>query len=361
MVESIKPAKQGAAAPKYVALIDGIGALLEDTRRNAARRVNSILTSTYWEIGRRIVEFEQSGRARAEYGEKLLERMSRDLTSRHGRGFDISNIKHIRKFYIVYQKGDATRRQFDRGVRYTPEFPLSWTHYRLLLKVDDENKRVFYEHECLRGNWSSRHLDRQMNSLLYERTRLSRRKKRVLERARSESDELSPEDEIKDPYLLDFLDLGDNHSESELEEALIRRIEDFLLELGVGFAFVARQKTIFVGDQRFKVDLLLYHIGLHCLVVLDLKVGPFSHADAGQMNFYLNYFRDHQLNGDDNPPVGIILCADKDDAVVRYALGGLHNKIFASGYRLRLPEESLLRSELKKEKERFLERKARRG
>jgi predicted nuclease of restriction endonuclease-like (RecB) superfamily len=351
MVEPIKPAKHGAAAPKYDALIHGIGVLLEDARRNAARRVNSILTSTYWEIGRRIIEFEQSGSKRAGYGKNLLRNISRDLTSRYGRGFDESNVRHMRKFYILYQKWDAAR----------PEFPLTWTHYRLLLSIESDNQREFYETECEHAGWSSRQLDRQMNSLLYERTRLSRRKELVLERARSESSELSPEDEIKDPYLLDFLDLSDDHSESELEEALIRRLEDFLLELGVGFAFVARQKTIFVGDQRFKVDLLLYHIGLQCLVVLDLKVGPFSHADAGQMNFYLNYFRDHQLNGDDNPPVGIILCADKDDAVVRYALGGLQNKIFASRYRLRLPEESVLRSELKKEKERFLERKARDG
>jgi hypothetical protein len=172
---------------------------------------------------------------------------------------------------------------------------------------------------------------------------------------------VTPEDDIKDPYILDFLGLKDVYSESELEEALIRHLEDFLLELGAGFSFVGRQKTIHIGNQRFRVDLVLYHMGLHCLVLIDLKVGAFSHADAGQMNLYLNYFRDKMATPTDNPPVGIIMCTDKDDAVVKYALGGIQNRIFASRYRLELPDEDVLRMEIMREKDRFLERLARHG
>lgn len=203
-----------------------------------------------------------------------------------------------------------------------------------------------------------RQLKRQMQSMLFERMALARNKRAVLGRAQKGRFISSAEDEIKDPYILDFLNLKDDYSESELEDALIRHLEEFLLELGVGFSFVARQKTLVIGDERYKVDLVLYHMGLHCLVLIDLKTGKFSHTDAGQMNFYLNFFKDSHANPGDNPPVGIILCADKDDTVVKYALGGMRNRIFASRYRLKLPPESVLRDELVKGKARFMERLA---
>jgi len=197
--------------------------------------------------------------------------------------------------------------------------------------------------------------------MLYERSRLSKDRVSILARANKENAPIAPADEIKDPYILDFLNLRDDYSESELEDDLIRHLEDFLLELGAGFSFVGRQKTIRIGNQRFKVDLVLYHMGLRCFVLVDLKVGAFSHADAGQMNFYLNYFRDKLANPKDNPPVGIIMCTDKDEAIVKYALGGIQNRIFASTYRLELPDEDVLRMEMICEKERFLERRVRLG
>ena len=345
----------------YAKLVDGIGSLLEDARRFAARQVNMILVDTYWHIGQRIVQFEQSGKERAGYGDLLIKNLSRDLTARYGRGFDESNIRHMRKFYILYRKRDTACPESKKDGSGSNTHPLSWSHYRVLIALDEDERRAFYEMQCSRGGWSVRQLSRQIDSLLYERLRLARSRSTLLGMADRENLPVSFENELKDPYVLYFLDIKDDHSESELEDALIRHIEDFLLELGAGFAFVARQKTILVGNQRFKVDLVLYHMGLHCFVLIDLKVGAFSHADAGQMNFYINYFRDHLMNPEDNAPVGIVLCADKDDAVVKYALGGMQNRIFASKYRLGLPDEKVLKTEIILEKERFLERRARLG
>ena len=342
----------------YGRLVDDIGALLQDARRVAARRVNTVMVETYWRIGRRIVEYEQAGKKRAVYGEMLIFNLSRDLSARYGRGFDVTNIRHMRKFYILHQKRDASRPESRRRDAEPPKLNLAWTHYRMLMGIKDGEKRRFYETQCERAGWSVRQLARQIDVLLYERLRLARSRGVLLARADGQNAPVRPEDEIKDPLVLDFLDIPDDHSESELEDALIRHLQDFLLELGAGFAFVGRQKTIFVGNQRFKVDLVFYHMGLRCLVLIDLKVGAFTHADAGQMNFYINYFRENMMNPDDNPPVGMILCADKDDAVVRYALGGMRNRIFASRYRLGLPDEEVLRNEILRERERFLGRRA---
>jgi predicted nuclease of restriction endonuclease-like (RecB) superfamily len=343
------------AESAYGHLVEDIGKILENARRQAARSINSTLTSAYWSIGRRIVLFEQSGKVKATYGEGLIERLSRDLAQRFGRGFDCHNVRMMRKFYI---QGKWATVSPESGGPVPPSYPLAWSHYRLLMALQDDANREFYERECIQGGWSVRQLKRQMQSMLFERMAMSRNKRAVLGRARNERMASSAEDEIKDPYILDFLDIKDDYSESELEDALIRHLEDFLLELGIGFAFVARQRTLIIGDERFKVDLVLYHMGLHCLVLIDLKTGKFSHADAGQMNFYLNYFKDKDANPGDNPPVGIILCADKNDTVVKYALGGMQNRIFASRYRLSLPPEAVLRDELLKEKGRFLERAA---
>lgn len=228
--------------------------------------------------------------------------------------------------------------------------PLSFSQYVRLLSVKDESAREFYETEALRNGWSVRQLDRQIATRFYERTALSRNKAAMLQRGKKKQpgDVITPEQAIKDPYILEFLGLKDEYSESDLEEGLIHRLEDFLMELGGDFAFVGRQKRLRIGDEWYRIDLLFFHRRLRCLVVIDLKVGKFTHADAGQMHLYLNYAREHWTHPDENPPVGLILCAEKDAAVAKYALEGLPNKVLASEYRLALPDEKLLVAEIKK-------------
>jgi predicted nuclease of restriction endonuclease-like (RecB) superfamily len=229
-------------------------------------------------------------------------------------------------------------------------FPLSWSHYVRLLSVKDVQAREFYETEALRGGWSVRQLDRQISTQFYERVLLSKNKAVMLKKGRKPKaeDMLTPEEEVKDPTILEFLNLKDEYSESDLEDALIHKLEDFLLELGYGFSFVARQKRLRIGNEWYRIDLLLYHRKLRCLVVIDLKVGKFTHADAGQMNLYLNYVAEQMTLPEENPPVGIILCAERDKAVVHYALGGLKNKVLASQYRLQLPDVKKLKAEVKR-------------
>lgn len=237
------------------------------------------------------------------------------------------------------------------------QFPLSWSHYCLLMRLDDHYQREFCESECIRGNWSVRQLDRQIQSMLYERTALSKCKMSVIAKAHEKPVTLKPEDEIKDPYVLEFLGLKDEYSESQLEEALIRHLEHFLLELGNGFAFVARQKRITFEGRHYRLDLLFYHRVLRCLVAIDLKLGEFTHADAGQMNLYVNYLKDKEKLHDENDPIGIILCSDKNKTVVEYSLGGTNNKVFASKYKLKLPDPKVLEREIEHERQRLLEMK----
>ncbi len=227
---------------------------------------------------------------------------------------------------------------------------MPWSHYSRLLSVSNPQAREFYEIETQRGGWSARQLDRQISTRFFERTALSRNKAAMLRRGGREQavDIITPEQAIKDPYILEFLGLKDEYSENDLEEALIRRLEDFLMELGRDFAFIGRQKRLRIGDEWYRIDLLFFHRRLRCLVVIDLKVGKFTHADAGQMHLYLNYAREHWTNPDENPPVGLILCAEKNAAVAKYALEGLPNKVLASEYRLALPDEKLLAAEIKK-------------
>ena len=230
----------------------------------------------------------------------------------------------------------------------TGAFPLSWSHYVRLLSVENSQARAFYEAEAIRGGWSVRQLDRQISTQFFERTARSKNPVVMLARgqeARPE-DAISPEDEVRDPYLLEFLNLKDEYSESELEEALVRHLEWFLLELGNGFTFVARQKRIRIGDEWYRMDLLLFHRRLKCLVVIDLKIGKFTHADAGQMNLYLNYAREHLMEPGENEPIGLILCSAKNDAVVHYAMGGIQAKVFSSNYLTVLPDEETLRKEI---------------
>ncbi len=350
----------------YAPLLKEIVALLKESRQQAVRSVNAILTATYWEIGQRIVEFEQGGKERATYGEELLKRLSVDLSSRFGRGFSRQNLQLMRQFYLVYPQKQKCQtesgtsladRTLETGSQIssiedlTTTFPLSWSHYVLLLKRSrSEKARTFYETEALRGGWSVRQLERQINTQFYERTALSKNKAEMLQKGTKPQpeDSISAEEALKDPYVLEFLGLKDEYSESDLEEALIRHLETFLLELGDDFAFVARQKRLRIGDEWYRVDLVFFHRGLRCLVLIDLKLGKFTHADAGQMHLYLNYALEQWTRTEENPPVGLILCAYKDKAVVKYALEGLPNKVLAAEYRMALPDEQVLAEELEK-------------
>ncbi len=344
----------GRAAAGYNAVLSDVVRLLEAARRTSARVVNTVMTTTYWGVGRRIVETEQAGRGRAKYGEALLERLSRDLTARFGRGFSVDNLEMMRLFYLTYPVAGqisetASRKSEQEQLR--AQFPLPWSHYvTLMRRARSPEARAFYEAEALRGGWSVRQLERQINSQFYERTALSRDKAAMLRKGGKAlpEDLVTPEEEIKDPYVLEFLGLKDEYSESDLEESLIMKLENFLLELGGDFTFVGRQRRLRVGEEWYRVDLLFFHRRLRCLIIIDLKLGKFTHADAGQMHLYLNYAREHWTLLGENPPVGLILCAQKDAAVAHYALEGLPNKVLAAEYRTVLPEERMLAEELKR-------------
>jgi len=339
-------------------LVADLSRLLEDARRVSARAVNTLMTATYWEFGHRIVEFEQGGAKRAAYGEALLERLANDLTARFGRGFSLRNLRNFRTFYIewpIRQTVSAESSQDTLG-----SFPLPWSHYVRLLAVKDASARAFYETEALRGGWSERQLDRQIATLFYERTALSRDKKAMLTKGAKPrpQDRVDADEEVKDPLVLEFLNLKDEYSESDLEEALLRHLEKFLLELGGNFAFVGRQRRLRIGEEWYRVDLLFFHRKLRALIVIDLKIGKLTHADAGQMHMYLNYAREHWMQEGENPPVGLILCSKPDDALAKYALEGLPNKVLAREYKLALPDENALAEELEKTRL-MIERKAR--
>ena len=359
--------------PGYDAVLADVVGLVEAARRGSARTVNALITATYWTIGRRIVEQEQHGQARADYGAALVERLSADLTSRFGRGFGRRNLFQMRAFYLAYREipqtasAQSTRLPAATKVQTAsalstamprpalPAFPLPWSHYVRLLGVRSPEAMRFYETEALRGGWTIRQLDRQIGTQFYERTALSRNKAAMLRRgeARKLGDAMTPEEEIKDPYVLEFLGLKDEYSESDLEAALIAKIESFLLELGGDFAFVGRQRRLRVGDTWYRIDLLFFHRGLRCLVIIDLKLDRFTHADAGQMHLYLNYARQHWMLEGENPPVGLVLCAEKDSAVARYALEGLPNKVLAAEYRTALPKERALVAEIERTIQQF--------
>lgn len=332
--------------------------LVQEARRLAARSVNSVMTAVYWEIGRRIVEHEQGGVERAGYGEGLLARLSDDLTKKFGRGFSVDRLETARLFYVAYppaaisatasrKLGDGNSATTSRRSTASPgdRFALSWSHYVLLLRrAPSPTAREFYEAEALRGGWTVRQLERQVASQFYERTALSKNKAAMLKKGAvaKPEDKTTAEEEIKDPFVLEFLGLKDEYSESDLEDALIAKLETFLLELGGDFAFVGRQRRLRIGSQWFRVDLVFFHRRLRCLVIVDLKLGHFTHADAGQMHLYLNYAREHWTVDGENPPVGLILCASKEEAVAKYALEGLSSKVLAAEYRTKLPKEKAI-------------------
>jgi predicted nuclease of restriction endonuclease-like (RecB) superfamily len=342
-------------------MLAAMSTLLASARTAAARAVNHLMTATYWQIGRHIVQFEQRGRGRANYGERLIPKLSEDLTARFGRGFSARNLEAMRLFYLAWpipqtvsaESGPVLRKasipqtlsaeladpKFADLVSY---FPLPWSHYVRLLTVADPDARAFYHAESLRGGWSVRQLDRQVSTLFYERTLRSRKRASMLRKAGDAGQPLLPEEALKDSFVLEFLGLKDEYSEGDLEESLVRPLESFLLELGGDFAFVGRQRRLRVGNEWYRVDRLFFHRRLRCLVVIDLKVGKFTHADAGQMHLYLNFAKKHWVQEGENPPVGLILCAERDATVARYALEGLPNKVLASEYRLLLPKEKEL-------------------
>lgn len=358
--------KPAALPAGYAGIHSGIVELLDAARWAAARSVNALMTASHWEIGRRIVEAEQKGRRRAGYGEQLMMRLSADLTARFGRGFGVNNLESMRRFFLAYpqpeisqtlsgklgneslvEKSQTVSRKFDLS-ELSQVFTLPWSAYVRLLSVKDDHARRFYEAEALRGGWSVRQLDRQISSQFYERTALSKDKAAMLVKGSvpKAEDVVTPNDAIKDPYVLEFLDLKDEYSESDLEAALIQRLEDFLLELGEGFTFIGRQRRLRIDQTWYRVDLLFFHRKLRCLVIIDLKLGSLTHADVGQMHMYCNYAKEHWAYPGENPPVGLILCADKGHALARYALDGLPNKVMAANYRTVLPEAELLQKEL---------------
>ena len=320
------------AKREYQELIDSIGGLLQQARHKAFQVVNNILVRTYWGIGQLIVEYERKAGEKAKYGSKLFEKVAADLRISYGKGFSRSNVIYMRLLYLKYQKSQTLSDQ------------LSWSHYIELLGVSDDLARAFYEKECIVNHWSVRELERQANSLLFERLALSRDKKGVLKLAKKGQIIAQAQDVVKDPYVLEFLGVPEKHqlSEREIEQKVIDNMQAFLLELGKGFSFVGRQFRLTLNNKHFYVDLVFYHRILKCFVLIDLKLGKITHQDIGQMNMYLNYFKKEEMTGDDNEPIGIVLGGEKDHVLVEYALGGMSNKLFASKYRLELPDRKLL-------------------
>ena len=296
------------------------------------------MVEAYWNIGRVIVE-KQGGNNKAEYGTALIKNLSKKMTKEFGKGFTVANLKNMRQFYLIFQKSYALRSE------------LTWTHYRLLMRVENENARNFYIEECIKSNWSTRQLERQITTLFYERLLSSKDKEKVLKEIyKLEPQIKKAEDIIKDPYVLEFLDLPENTSflEKNLEQALIDHLQKFLLELGRGFSFVARQKRITFDGRHFYIDLVFYNYLLKCFVLIDLKVGDLTHQDLEQMQMYVHYFEEEMMNEGDNLPIGIVLCADKSDSIVKYTLSKNETQVFASKYKAYLPSEEKLLSEIKK-------------
>jgi len=347
-------------------LLKNISALLENARNKVVVAVNQTIVLTYFEIGRMIVEEEQNGENRAEYGKAILKDLSLHLTERFGKGFSLSNLKQIRQFYLIYSKGqtlsvllqdndDETleKRQTlsdqsgilinRREVKQTPsaKFNLSWSHYLKLMRIKDSNERKFYEIESFKNNWSLRELQRQYDAALYTRLSLSKNKEEILQLSEKGQIVQKPKDLIKDPYILEFLGLSEkpNYSENELESELIDKLEHFLLELGTGFTFVARQNRITFDEKHFKIDLVFYNRILKCFVLIDLKIGELKHQDIGQMQMYVNFYDREIKLADENKTIGIILCQDKSEALVQYTLPEDNEQIFASKYFTVLPSK----------------------
>lgn len=322
----------------YQELLEHVGDTLEQGRSRAAAAVNTAVVATYWEIGRQIVEYEQGGSAKAEYGSALLKKLSRDLTDLYGSGFGMSNINKMRKLYLTYP------------ILQTVSAKLSWSHYVELLKIDDPLERSFYEKEAESEHWGVRELKRQMDSMLFHRLALSTDRAEVLRLAKEGEIIERPEDILREPYIFEFTGLPQLpvYKEGDLEEALVNNLSMFFLELGKGFTYVGQQQKIVIGGRTYKVDLVFYHRILKCFVLIDLKRGEVQHEDIGQMNFYLNYYREEMNTEGDTEPIGIVLGAYQDKVVMQYALQNITNQVFVSRYQLYLPDRAQLEAEFRR-------------
>ena len=328
------------------ALYREIREILLSARGKAYRSIGSVMLEAYWEIGKRIVEDEQGGEMRAQYGKAGLERLSKRLTEEFGKGFDIRNLRYMRSFYLKFPIRNALRSE------------LTWTHYRSLLRVESEEARNWYLEESIRNQWSGRQLDRQISTLYYERLLMSQDKAAVRQEADEKLSKVDPVEFIKDPYVLEFLGMKDYPAlrESELEQALIGLLQNFLLELGRGFSFVARQKHIDLDGEHFYIDLVFYNYILKCFVLIDLKTGKLTHQDIGQMDTYIRIYDELQKGDDDNPTIGLILCSEKNEAIARYSILNDSNRLYASKYQLTLPSAEELQDYIEEERRRYEER-----
>jgi len=349
-----------------------IKSILEQARGNVIRAVNFSMVIAYWEIGKKIVEDEQEGNGRSAYGKNILKELSKRLTADFGQGFSISNLDNFRKFYQLFSdksipyavRGELNDTQLsesklisnkasERSIFHAVRGELSWTHYRLLIRVDDETARNYYMNEAAEQNWSTRTLERQINSLYFQRLLSSKNKQPLIEKTAIENQQDKPTifDFVKDPYILEFLQLQPNATlyERELETELLNKLQLFLLELGKGFSFVARQKRISADNEHFYIDLVFYNYILKCFILVDLKVGKLSHQDIGQMDLYVRYYEDQIKQDSDNPTIGLILCTEKNETIVKYSVLKESTQIFASKYKLYLPSEKELIDELNAE------------
>ncbi len=316
--------------PDYQHLLVKISDIYQTGQVKATLAVNTQLLETYWQIGQHIVEFEQGGNARAEYGKALISNLAKDLSLLHGKGFSASNVKRFRQFYLAYPIGATVSHQ------------LSWSHVVEFLKIDDPLERSFYEKQTQLENWNVRELVRQKNTALFQRLALSKNKEEILKLSAQGQEIATPKDILRDPYIFEFLKIPDEElpSEQELENHLCNNLQQFLLELGKGFTYVGRQYRMTINNKHYRVDLVFYHRILRCFVLIDLKINEVQHDDIGQMNMYLGYFANEENTEGDNPPIGIILSKDKDELLVEYATYGMNSQLFVSQYQLYLPDKN---------------------
>lgn len=331
----------GSDAAKHSALLIDIKQIIEQARSQVKQTVNSAMVNAYWQIGYLIVEDEQQGNARAEYGKAQLKQLSKQLTSEFGKGFDVSNLRNMRRFYLAFEN------------RETLSLELSWSHYNVLSRIENVSARFWYQQEAQEQQWSVRALERQIGTFYYERLLSSKKKQPVADEAYTHTQALaeSTKEYLRDPYILDFLNLnGKTYQELELENGIINHLQQFLLELGKGFAFVERQKRIRFDDEEFYIDLVFYNFKLKCFLLIDLKLGKLKHQDVGQMDTYIRLYDDQIKGSDDNPTIGLVLCSEKSEAVVKYSILSEQKQLFAAKYLPYLPSEAELKQALETER-----------